>query len=165
MVTKVQTWGVLSLSCDCGPPLPPYPQIVAAMWLWSSPVPLPSNCRYHMTVVIPFSSVPHSKKLSTIHTCCTFGLTLKTINPLTNRWCLLVSSDFGRMLSDSTIHFEDRFCASRKGGTRGGGRVHRSAWQGMVAVAAACRKPWSMTGGPFVCFLAQTGVENAPFTL
>ena len=26
-------------------------------------------------------------------------------------------------------------------------------------------KPWSMTGGPFVCFLAQTGVENAPFTL
>ena len=26
-------------------------------------------------------------------------------------------------------------------------------------------KPWSMTGGPFVRFLAQTGVENAPFTL
>ena len=26
-------------------------------------------------------------------------------------------------------------------------------------------KPWSMTGGPFVCFLAQMGVENAPFTL
>ena len=26
-------------------------------------------------------------------------------------------------------------------------------------------KPWSMPGGPFVCFLAQTGVENAPFTL
>ena len=26
-------------------------------------------------------------------------------------------------------------------------------------------KPWSMTGGPFVCFLARTGVENAPFTL
>ena len=26
-------------------------------------------------------------------------------------------------------------------------------------------KPWSMTGGPFVCFLAQTGVENTPFTL
>ena len=25
-------------------------------------------------------------------------------------------------------------------------------------------KPWSMTGGPFVCFLAQTGVENALFT-
>ena len=26
-------------------------------------------------------------------------------------------------------------------------------------------KPWSMPGGPFVCFLAQTGVENAVFTL
>ena len=26
-------------------------------------------------------------------------------------------------------------------------------------------KPWSMPGGPFVCFLAQTGVENAPFTV
>ena len=25
-------------------------------------------------------------------------------------------------------------------------------------------KPWSMPGGPFVCLLAQTGVENAPFT-
>ena len=24
---------------------------------------------------------------------------------------------------------------------------------------------WSMTGGLFVCFLAQTGIENAPFTL
>ena len=26
-------------------------------------------------------------------------------------------------------------------------------------------KPWSMTGGPFLCFLAQAGVENAPFIL
>ena len=26
-------------------------------------------------------------------------------------------------------------------------------------------KPWSMPGGPFVCLLAQTGIENAPFTL
>ena len=26
-------------------------------------------------------------------------------------------------------------------------------------------KPWSAPGGPFVCFLAQMGVENAPFTL
>ena len=26
-------------------------------------------------------------------------------------------------------------------------------------------KPWSITGGPFVCSLAQTGIENAPFTL
>ena len=26
-------------------------------------------------------------------------------------------------------------------------------------------EPWSMTGGPFVCFLTRTGVENAPLTL
>ena len=26
-------------------------------------------------------------------------------------------------------------------------------------------KPWSMPGGTFVCLLAQTGVEIAPFTL
>ena len=26
-------------------------------------------------------------------------------------------------------------------------------------------KPWSMTAGPFVGFLAQLGVENIPFTL
>ena len=26
-------------------------------------------------------------------------------------------------------------------------------------------KTWSVRGGPFVCFLAQMGVENAPFTL
>ena len=36
------------------------------------------------------------------------------------------------------------------------------AWQ---LLQLAIEKPWSMPGGPFVCFLAQTGVENAPFTL
>ena len=37
-----------------------------------------------------------------------------------------------------------------------------SAWQRLQLLL---EKPWSMPGGPFVCFLAQTGVENAPFTL
>ena len=59
----------------------------------------------------------------------------------------LASSDFGRMLSVDAIRFEDRFYASRKGRTGGGGWIHRSA------------------GGLFVCFLAKTSVENAPFTL
>ena len=38
-------------------------------------------------------------------------------------------SDFGRMLSDGAIRFEDRFCASKKGGIRGGGwrAVHMAA--------------------------------------
>ena len=44
------------------------------------------------------------------------------------------------MLSVGAIHFEDRFCASRKGGIEGGGWVHRSALKHMVGVAAACRK-------------------------
>ena len=32
------------------------------------------------------------------------------------------------------IRFEDRFCASRKGGTGVGGWVHHSGWQHMAAV-------------------------------
>ena len=37
-----------------------------------------------------------------------------------------------------------------------------SAWR---RLQLPVEEPWSMLGGPFVCFLAQTGVENAPFTL
>ena len=37
-----------------------------------------------------------------------------------------------------------------------------SAWQ---LLQPAVEKPGSVPGGPFVCFLTQTGVENAPFTL
>ena len=52
-------------------------------------------------------------------------------------------------------------------------RVGQGDVGGCTALAdSACRqlqlpaeKPWSMPGGPFVCFHAQTGVENAPFTL
>ena len=69
------------------------------------------------------------------------------------------------MLSVGTIRFEDRFCASKKGGTGGGGwytALPDSAWR---QFQLPVEKPWLMTGGPFVCFRAQTGVENAPFTL
>ena len=37
-----------------------------------------------------------------------------------------------------------------------------SAWW---LLQLAVNKPWSMLSGPFVYFLAQMGVENAPFTL
>ena len=37
-----------------------------------------------------------------------------------------------------------------------------SAWR---PLQLPVEKSWSMPGGPFVCFLAQMGVENAPFTL
>ena len=46
-------------------------------------------------------------------------------------------------------------------GQGGDGWVH-SAWG---PLQLPVEKPWSMVGGPFVCFLAQAGVENAPFTL
>ena len=43
------------------------------------------------------------------------------------------------MLSVGAIHFEDRFCASQKGGIGGGGRV--SVWDAvhMAAALADCR--------------------------
>ena len=37
-----------------------------------------------------------------------------------------------------------------------------SAWW---LLQLAVEKPWSAPGGPFICCLALTGVENAPFTL
>ena len=37
-----------------------------------------------------------------------------------------------------------------------------SAWWQLQLLV---EKPWSMMGGTFVCFLAQAGVENVPFTL
>ena len=48
-----------------------------------------------------------------------------------------------------------------QGGVAGCTTLADSAWRLQLAV----EKPWSMPGGPFVCFLVQTGVENAPFTL
>ena len=74
----------------------------------------------------------------------------------------MASSDFGRMLSVGAICFVDGFCASRKGGIGGSTALPDSAWW---RLQLPVEKPWSMTGGPFVLFLAQTGVENAPFTL
>ena len=37
-----------------------------------------------------------------------------------------------------------------------------SAWRPLELPVG---KPWLVQGGPFVCLLAQTGVENVPFTL
>ena len=50
------------------------------------------------------------------------------------------------MLSVGTICFKDRFCASKKGGIGGGGRV--SAWGAvhMAAALAGCRKALVGTG-------------------
>ena len=71
----------------------------------------------------------------------------------------MASSHFGRMLSVGTIRFEEGVGQGEVGGSTA---LPDSAWW---QLQLPVEKPWSMTGGPFVCFLAQTGVENAPFTL
>ena len=53
---------------------------------------------------------------------------------------MTITSKFGQMLSVGAIRFEDRFCASRKGGTGGGGWVGDSAWW---LLQLAVEKPWS----------------------
>ena len=50
----------------------------------------------------------------------------------------------------------------RQGEVGGCTALADSAWR---LLQLAVEKPWSAPGGPFVWFLAQTGVENAPFTL
>ena len=67
------------------------------------------------------------------------------------------------MLSVGTIRFEDigsTLAEIRVGQGEVGGctPLGDSAWR---LLQLAVEKPWSMLGGPFVCFLAQAGVENA----
>ena len=47
------------------------------------------------------------------------------------------------MLSVGAIHFQDRFCVSKKGGIGGGGRVSARGAMHMAAALAGYRKPWS----------------------
>ena len=56
------------------------------------------------------------------------------------------SSNFGRMLSVGAICFEDRFCASKKGGIGGGGRVLARGAVHMTTALAGCRKTLVGTG-------------------
>jgi len=71
----------------------------------------------------------------------------------------MASSDFGRTLSVGAIRFEDRFCASKKGGIGGGGWVHPGVpctWQ---LPWLAREEPWSAVAGPFFTLLAQRAQE------
>ena len=61
----------------------------------------------------------------------------------------MASSDFGRMLSVGAIHFEDRFCTSKKGGIGGGVWVHREVPCTWELLWLAVEKPWSALAGPF----------------
>ena len=69
------------------------------------------------------------------------------------------------MLSVGAIHFEDRFCASRKGGTGGGGWVHRFGRQCMAAVAAGYRKGQVSTGWPILLLSCANGRRKPSFHL
>ena len=50
------------------------------------------------------------------------------------------------MLSVGAIRFEDRFCASKKGGIGGGGRVSARGAVHIAAALAGCRKALVGTG-------------------
>ena len=50
------------------------------------------------------------------------------------------------MLSVGTIHFEDRFCASEKGGIRGGWQVSAQGAVHMAVALAGSRKALVVTG-------------------
>ena len=70
-----------------------------------------------------------------------------------------------RMLSVGAIHFEDRFCASKKGGIGGGGGFQLGVpctWQ---LPWLAVEKPWSALAGPLLTLLAQTGSGTTPLPL
>ena len=87
------------------------------------------------------------------------------------------------MLSVGATRFEDRFCASKKGGIGGGGRVSVRDAVHMAATLAGFRKalvgtglmpctwqlpwlavekPWSALAWVFLSFLTQTGIDKAP---
>ena len=63
------------------------------------------------------------------------------------------------MLSVGAIHFEDRFCTSKKGGIGGGGRVSVRDAVHMAAGLADCR---SALAWAFLSLLTQMGVDKAP---
>ena len=58
-----------------------------------------------------------------------------------------------------SVHFADRFCASKKGGIGGGGRISTRSAMHMAAAFAGCRKAMVGTG---LAILTQTGVDKAP---
>ena len=85
-----------------------------------------------------------------------------TFNPLTTDdafWrCLTLAARYQLAQSVLKINSE-RVGQGEVGGCT---PLDDSAWQlSLLAV----EKPWSKPGGPFVCFPAQIGIENAPFTL
>ena len=93
-----------------------------------------------------------------------YGLFCSPINPLTTNdaiWRQILAACY--QLAQSVLKIGSAL-AERVGQGEVGGctTLADSAWR---RLQLPVEKPWSMPGGPFVCFLAQTGVENASFTL
>ena len=65
------------------------------------------------------------------------------------------------MLSVGAIRFEDRFCASRKGGMRGGGGCHPEGDIAWRLLQLAVEKPWSVLGWA-ICLLSCTNGRRKP---
>ena len=78
--------------------------------------------------------------------------------------CLLSSTNGCRKCSFHLVGKIGSALAERVGQGEMGGctALLGSAWR---RLQLPVEKPWSMPGGPFVCILAQMGLENAPFTL
>ena len=74
-------------------------------------------------------------------------------------------SDFGHMLSVGAIHFEGRFCASKKGGIGGGGWV--SARGAMHMAAALAGKTRALVGSSWAIshLVSTNGLRNYSSTL
>ena len=102
---------------------------------------------------------------------CVPWLTVLSFYPLRTDdafWCRQFSGAYGIIIIRQFSGFIAsilKICSALAERVRqGGGWVYHSGWQRMAAVTAACRKAlvnarWA------ICLPAQTGVENAPFTL
>ena len=67
---------------------------------------------------------------------------------------------FGCTFSVGTIHFEDRFCASKKGRIGGGDQVSARSVVPMAAALAGCRKALIGTGLAISLLLNTNGIDS-----
>ena len=72
----------------------------------------------------------------------------------------MASSDFGRMLSVGAIRFEERFCASKKGGIGGGGQVSARGAVHMAVALTGCRKALVSTGWTISHLVSTNRLRN-----
>ena len=57
-------------------------------------------------------------------------------------------ADFELVKPPGAVFLGLRFCASRKGGTGGGGWVHLKGANSMAASGLGCRRPWLALSDP-----------------